>query len=343
MSLLQEEGSGVGLEPTMRPKLKENVWHLYPDAERANLITTQAAYNVPRHAAQAFLKMRSFCTGYNTIADIAVKSGFSVKDVMDCIQSLQPAGIVYSLDGPVAEFPQEIARDLLLKSSAIWANELRNNYIGNGFVNGTLHRNVLIGWLLEMYHYIKDFPEAIAHAARYAEGALRDLLTKFANEERGHEVFVEGTLVNLGLSPKEIETSHPMLSTRLIGLLMRELFELEPSSVLLLAALVEAQEFDEKQIQAFKTKLEEHYDIKAGAMDPYFEHQRIDVALGHAQMLEDNMQLLRIRDRVCMDQVVNKLHDIKHAFELQGLEIRQYYSSLNGKYIPRQPVTFASL
>ena len=194
-----------------------------------------------------------------------------------------------------------------------------------------------------MFHYISDFPEAIAHAVQLADGPLKALLTKFANEERGHEEFVVRTLVNLGLSREEIETSHPMLSTRMIGIVMRELFELAPSSVLLLAALVEAQEFDEVQIGMFKQKLDEHYGMGVHALDPYFDHQRIDVDLGHAQMLEDNLHLLRISGRECAGKVVNKLHDVKHAFDLQGMEIRQYYCNLNGKYIPRQPISLDSI
>ena len=48
-------------------------------------------------------------------------------------------------------------------------------------------------------------------------------------------------------------------------------------------------------------------------------------------------------DAHVLDQVVNKIHDLKHAFDLQGIEIKAYFTTLNGKYLPRQPVTFASI
>jgi hypothetical protein len=107
--------------------------------------------------------------------------------------------------------------------------------------------------------------------------------------------------------------------------------------------LVEAQEFDVDQIEIFKRKMDEYYGVGPNALDPYFEHQLIDFNLGHAQMLEDNLDLLKLQDRETLDRVINKLHDVKHAFELQGTEIQQYYSQLNGKYFPRQRVELASI
>jgi len=332
------------LSAESRPRLRENILHIYPDMDRANLITPDQTFNLPTYAALAFLRMRSYCTGYHAISDIAGRSGCSITDVIACLESLRPAGIVHTSDDrEAAEVPEDEARARLLKITDLWANELKLNYIGNELAGGRLNRDVLIGWLIEMYHYIKDFPEAIAHAARQARGDLEPLLWKFANEERGHEVFVLATLAQLGLSRAEIEASSPMLSTRMIGVVMREMFDLEPSSVLLLAALVEAQEFDEDQVELFKAALDTHYGIGAKSFDPYFEHQKIDFNLGHARMLEDNINLLRVKDRAVLDKIVNKLHEVKHAFDLQSMEIRQYYADLNGKYVPRQAMNFAAV
>jgi len=65
--------------------------------------------------------------------------------------------------------------------------------------------------------------------------------------------------------------------------------------------------------------------------------------MGHAELLERHIALLDIPDRDRLDQVINNLHDLKHAFELQSLEIKHYYGELQGKYFPRQPMRFAAL
>ena len=194
-----------------------------------------------------------------------------------------------------------------------------------------------------MYHYIKDFPEAIEHAAQHADGRLRAVLERYAAQERGHEEYVLATLLNIGISRAEIESSIPLLATRLVGFLMRELFELAPWSVLPVAAMIEAQEFDDRQIETFKTNLSTRYGLSAAAFDPYFEHQRIDVGMGHAELLASHLELIGESDAQVLDEVTNKIHDLKHAFDLQGIEIKAYYGSLNGKYVPRQPVTFDSI
>jgi len=327
----------------MFPKLRENVWHIDQQQDSAILITSRATFNVPTAPALQFLKMRSYCTGQHSVDRIAEKSGLSVADVNALLGSLQPSGIVYSSPSPDQKLTSAQVRDALLRACRIWSDELRMSYIGNEFADGKLPKPVLIGWLLEMYHYINDFPYAIEHGARHASGKLKDLLLKFSAEEKGHEVFVLDTLLNLGMSKEEVESSIPLLSTRLIGFLMRELFELEASSALMVAAVVEAQEFDEEQIERFKTKLQGHYGVEARAFDPYFQHQQIDVGLGHSELFASHMDLIEINDSRTLDQVVNKVHDLKHAFDLQGIEIKSYFTSLDGKYFPRQPVDFDSI
>ena len=327
----------------MFPRLRENVWHINPERETALLITSQTSYEVPVMPALQFLKMRSYCTGHHSVDDIASRSGLSVDDVNALLGSLRPAGVVYFSSDTQDTIPHPVVRDTLVRACRIWASELRISYIGNEFSAGDLPKSVLIGWLLEMYHYIRDFPSAIQHAADGADGRLKEVLTRYAAEERGHEGFVLDTLVRLGLSRAEVTTSIPLLSTRLIGFLMRELFELAPCSALMVAAVIEAQEFDGDRIDDFKRSLHEHYAIDPQAFDPYFKHQQIDVGLGHAELLGSHLDLVDIDDRRTLDQVVNKIHDLKHAFDLQGIEIKTYFTALTGKYFPRQPVNFESI
>jgi hypothetical protein len=69
----------------------------------------------------------------------------------------------------------------------------------------------------------------------------------------------------------------------------------------------------------------------------------VDWSLNHAALLAANIDLIEIDDVAILDQIVNKIHDLKHAFDLQGLEIKAYYTNLDGKYLPRQPVDFHSI
>jgi hypothetical protein len=266
----------------------------------------------------------------------------SISDVEAGLRSLAPAGIVYERVPKATIDPAEI-RTTFKRACQIWSTELQLSYIGNEFVHGRLPYTVLLGWLIEMYHYIEDFPRALQYGSQFAKGKLKEILTRYANEEFGHERFVLETLVNLGVTAAEVKTSVPLLSTRLVGFLMRELFQLEPSSSLLVAAVLEARDFNKVEIEGFKKALHQHYGLDRAAFDPYFAHQQIDVRLGHASLLESNTDLITVDDPMILDQLTNKLHDLKHAFDLQGLEIKHYFEPLNGKYVPRQPVAFDSI
>ncbi|MET0405060.1 MAG: iron-containing redox enzyme family protein [Cystobacter sp.] len=325
------------------PRLRENLWHLEPEEGRAVLITPESQFEVALPEAERFLRMRSFCNGHHTVEEIARGSGLPEQEVRATLASLEEARVLCEPAPSGGRVRPEVAREALVRACRIWGEELRLSYVGNELAQGGLSRTVLLGWLLEMYHYVHDFPEAIACAAMGARGALQEVLTRYAAQERGHEYFLVRTLENLGLGREEIETSTPLVSTRLVGLLMRDLFAIEPATALLVAALVEAQEFDEPRIQVFQEHISRLYGASPDALEPLFEHQRVDVQMGHARLLEDHLTLFEVDDLETLDRIVNGLHDLKHAFDLQGLEIKDYYGDLGGKYFPRQPMGLRSV
>jgi hypothetical protein len=327
------------------PKLRENIWHISFKSDTALLLTSRASFEVDRDDALKFLRIRSYCTGVHSVDDIASKSGLSVDDVSTILVSLREAEVLCPPAG-TSEPPPPLAeiRKTLANIVSIWSDELRTGYIGNHFMKGDQPKTTLAGWLVEMYHYIKDFPYAIEHGAKHAPpGPLKDVLLKYANQEKSHEEFVVKTLVNMGLKREEVLSSSPLVSTRAVSLLMREMFAEEPISVLLMAALVEAQEFPEDRFHVFKERMQELYGFPLTTFEPFFEHQKVDVGMGHADLFLDNLELFDITDPQRLDRMVHNVHDLKHTFELQTAEIKSYYSNLDGKYFPRQPMLFSSL
>jgi pyrroloquinoline quinone (PQQ) biosynthesis protein C len=326
-----------------RPILKENIWHIFGDRETAYVSTTTDSYEVPKDAATTFLRMRSYCTGHNDTLEIAERSGLSPAVVQSVVETLARTGLVAPASSTALQPDQAEVRESLVAACRLWGEELTRTYIGNRFATGELSRTALVGWLLEMFHYIRDFPEVIRHAQERASGPLADLLEEYAGQETGHEEFVLRTLEGLGLSRHEVEQSAPLVSTQSISFIMRRLVEMHPCAMLLIAALVEAQDFDEAMIQTFADALHRHYGIQPDVFAPYFRHQEIDVEMGHAQLLETHLDLITLQDVDLLDGLVNGLHDLKHAFDLQGLEIESYYGDLQGRYLPRQPMAYATI
>jgi hypothetical protein len=324
-------------------KLKENIWRLDMEKQTAILIASGQAFSVPFDPALVFMKIRPYCTGYHSVADLAERTEIPEESLSQLVNSLKPSGIFMDPVHDGVDLSTSRVRSSVLSIVHAWSLELSSAYIGNELGQGRHSRQVLVGWLLEMYHYIKNFPSAIEAARRAAPPGLADIYARYCKEETGHEIFVLRTLEKLGLSADEVKNSVPLVSTRSIGLLMRNLFEEEPIALLIVAALVEAQEFNDAAIAHFKEALAQHYRVPDNALDAYFEHQRIDVALGHADLLQSNIAWLDLLGEASLDRILDGVHDIKHAFELQSLEIVNYYGVLNGKYFPRQPMSYAAI
>lgn len=342
MSLTVNSVSSTHLKvATVCPALRENLWHIDPAADVAGGITPDGTFTLPNAAAMAFLQMRSYCTGHNSVSEIAAKAGMSIGDVEVILDGLRRTGILLD-PSRQCDLSHDDSKERLKRICRLWGDELTQSFIGNQFSAGRLSKTILLGWLLEMYHYIADFPQMITHAADRASGRLREVLSEYARQERGHEEFVVQTLERVGFKREEVESSTPLVSTRAIGFVVRDIVEQEPSAMLMLASMLEAQEFSEPNIQKFAASLEQHYAISASAFQPYFEHQAVDVALGHAQLFEDYFEEVEV-DCGQLDDLVNKLHDVKHAFDLQELEIKSYYGDLQGRYFPRQPMTYAQI
>jgi hypothetical protein len=209
---------------------------------------------------------------------------------------------------------------------------------------GALPKSVLIGWLLEMYHYIRDFPgrhrarccarqreaeRCAAPVRRRGKGPRRIRSTDAGqprpvqgrgDDQHSPAVHPAGRLsharavrAGAGLD------AHGGCGHRGAGIRRSSR---SPGSRPVCTSITTST---------------------CGPFDPYFRHQEIDVSLGHAALLASNIDLVEINDAQVLDQVVNKIHDLKHAFDLQGIEIKAYYTTLNGKYLPRQPVTFESI
>ena len=56
-------------------------------------------------------------------------------------------------------------------------------------------------------------------------------------------------------------------------------------------------------------------------------------------ILDNNKHLISFANKNDVSDILNRIHDIKHAFDLQKLEIKDYYSH-EGNYFPRQKVDF---
>ncbi len=328
---------------TNYPKFRHNLLTTYADEPDVTYLTvSHGTFEVPREEAEEFLKIRGFCTGHADIEEIASKGGLSVERTRQIIDSLAQGDMLRRPWRPFESLDAAEIQATLLAAARIWSEQLRDTHIAVSVFNGDVSRAVAVGWLLETYHYIRNFPAALQLAADAATGELKKVLSAYAAQEQGHELFVEQSLCHLGLSAEEVRHSIPLVSTRMIDLLMRELFSQTPCAALLVAAIVEADDFHPGELPAMQRAFAQHYQTPEDALAPFFKHSQIDADLGHGKLATQHAHLLNFRSETELANTVNNLHDLKHAFDAQKLEIKDYYGRV-GNYFPRQRVDFFSI
>jgi hypothetical protein len=258
--------------------------------------------------------------------ELASTSNHSTSDIPSKLDNLSRKALIEKLNN----------------STKIWSKQFASNHISQEIFLGNTSRHIVIGWLLETYHFIKSFPSALEVASNHAHGELKTLLTEYTRQEEGHEWFLLQCLLKAGLSKQDVEFSAPLVSTRSIEFLMKELFAIEPASALLVAHIVEEKNFDQEYMTIIARTLHDRHGFAIDMLKPFFDHISIDDMLGHHDLLKNNLKLLDEINPHNLHDILCKLHDIKLAFELQKMEIKDYYDkSIN--YIPKQHVDFFSI
>lgn len=301
--------------PAQRPRLRENVWWVETRAENGLLCTIDHQYEVPVLLAMAFLNIRSHCTGHNTLADIAKRSGMDVADVQAVLDAFRDTGIFHPSDPGQAHVEIETVRQAFSSIIALWAKETAATCIGSGAVS----EDVTVGLLLEAWHETRSMDGMLDYAYRHCRDELKDIALKCRQALEEFGSYILQPLLERGFSVEEIKTSIPLPSTRLLHFMMMELVTLEPSAFLMIVSVISARSFQ------------------------YADYPPRDTGFYHARLFAEHHRLFTVTELGKLDSISNRAHDLIHALILQAQEIRGYYTQLNGNYLPRQPVGFYSL
>ncbi|HRG64135.1 MAG TPA: hypothetical protein PLP75_14080, partial [Burkholderiales bacterium] len=233
-----------------------------------------------------------------------------------------------------------VVRDKLENACIMWGEQLHDTHILNDILSGECSFHQFQGFLLETYHYIKMFPDVLSYAERCAQlPELKELLHNYTQQEIGHEGFVLSALMDTGVTFAEVEASVPLVSTQNILNLLKELFVDYPWTPLFVAKVIEEGDFSSMVVEITGNKLKEIYDITYNPLVHLYNHAEIDFQLRHFFILDNNKHLIELIEKQDIHDILNRIHDIKHAFDLQKLEIKDYYSH-PGNYFPRQKVDF---
>ena len=324
------------------PKFIHNLWNFYSShPDKSYCISSKGVFETTKQEADDFLDIRTYCTGYNSVISISEKSGVPADKIDLIIGSLNYIGLIREDEKHLDSFSKEQIVDKLITASELWAEQLSETHIFTEIMNGEHSYKTFIGFLFETYHYVKEFPKIIEAAlTQCIPGSDIDkLLVTYKDQEVGHERFIIETLKHCGYTADEVIQSVPLVSTINIINLMKSLCYLNSSSILLIAKIVESDDYCFDVSNEAAKYIANRFNLPRETLEPFLRHAQIDYDLGHYKLLNDNKDLVYLEKNADVNRILNDLHDIKHAFDVQKLEIIDYYNH-KGNYIPRQKVDF---
>lgn len=322
------------------PKFIHNLWTYYNDCpDIYSLRTSKGYFEVDKQDAEDFLKFRGLCTGYNSQEKISEISGIPKKKISEMISSLNDIGCIRNIYDEDSISSSDIFYKICTACS-MWAEQLEESHIFNAVLEGEYELNILKGLLLETYHYIRLYPECLKSARDSTDDEdLKNKLDIYYKQELGHEVYVIDCLIKLGFTKNEITESIPLVSTQSLLNMISSIFTKYPYSVPFIATVIEAEDYNEEIANNIRNAIQTNFGIGRDVLDGLIEHMKIDYELGHANIIDAYKNNIKIKNLSDAHDILNSIHDIKHAFDVQKLEIIDYYSHA-GNYIPRQRVDY---
>lgn len=292
---------------------------------------------------QTFLNFKRYLDGRHTVEEIGAITGLSLDDCLGIVTTFAEQGLLRDADIRIDRIPTSVFLDQLDKSTGMWSEQIGYHRLWPGLENRDFRREVLLGLILETYHYIKSASRHISTAiAHCTDPKWRHLLSEYLSEEYDHAKLAEQSLVNMGVPREQVLNAHPLIGTWSLINNLCEIAREDSLGYLACTKLFEARGVETVEGAGTLQRLAVEYGYPEGCLDPLTSHVVEDVQAEHTGLLEE---ALEGRDFVEVDQAhraVNNLHDLKHSFDQYSENIVYYYSDV-ANYIPRLKVDYFSL
>lgn len=293
-------------------------------------------------ARDDFLRLKSLLDGRHSLDEIAARTGLPMADVRGVVAALGACGLLRQ-EARLALVPAAELLPRLKATLAMWRRQIGYHKLFEGLVEGRLRREVLQGLFIETYHVVRLAAQHIATAVAAAEDPrLRDMLSAYLADELGHEGMLLETCVNLGCRRAHVTAAHPTVGTLSLVNMLCDLGRRDTLAYIAGTTLFEALPGDELEGEAGVAALAAGYGVPRAAFGPALRHLQMDAGAGHSSLLDQALDGADALPAERVHNIVNMLHDLKHAYDLHHDQILHYYGDISN-YIPRPRVDYFSL
>lgn len=289
------------------------------------------------------LRLKSLLDGRRTIREVAALRGIPLDEVFDVVDQFEDMGLLRAPPDQLNTISGEEFVCQIEKTAVMWARQIGYHRIFSKLSNGTTTRAVALGLLLESYHHVKSSSRHISTAISHAtDEKARSLLRKYLVDEHDHDQLFARALEHSGIPGEFLRSAHPTIGTLSLANMLCEIGRRSTLAYISCTSLFEARSSEADQAEAEFRAICARYEIPTVAADLFVQHFRADLSAGHSSLLRKYVSDHDQIDAADAHEVVNCMHDLKHAFDQYHDQILAYYEDISN-YIPRPRVDFFCL
>jgi hypothetical protein len=215
----------------------------------------------------------------------------------------------------------------------IWRRSVFDESLWVRLASGAVPRSLLVGWLVENYHFIQGVNDRLALAVTECQDPkIRPVFAQHFVEEYDHGRFFLEALAALGVHTEDVKRSRPLPGTLAVLNQMRSAARRDYLEYAVCSGFLESTGEDQQGALAFLHKVQGGLaDDFSGALEPLAVHVRLDDGLGHPDNFGKICSLLQPISASRASDAINAGFLLLETLKLWARDIeRSYFSHGNG-------------
>lgn len=176
-------------------------------------------------ALRLFTDIRARLDGTHNIDDLARDAGVSTAELGSTLSALAQQGMVIDANGLTSANSTDEILEAFASESRFWSREILTLTFWRKLSVGDASPNLVIGWVIELYHYATAANEYMAAAVAYCHDDIRTrrrLVDRYFEQHLQSQVLLEGLVVS-GMETERVLKAFPLASTRALINFLTEL------------------------------------------------------------------------------------------------------------------------
>ena len=324
-----------------RPNIKHSTTREFSSDEPLLMIVGDQYFELTEEIGSRddVLTVKRYLDGRHTVQEVAERSGVDVESVQDIVDTFAEFGLL-SVPQPIDRVPGAVFVKQVENACRMWGQQIGFHPLFSGVENGQLRPEVLLGLVIETYHYIKSAARHISTAIAYCrDDRLIPLLSQHFADEWDHARHLISGIEAMGVPAAHLATAHPIIGSWSLANNLCEIARQDTLSYIACTSLFEARAEDYEAGAEGLRAAASQAGFPAEAVEPLLTHMRLDVEAGHAGLLQEAIDIIGDVRAEDAHRVVNNVHDLKHSLDQFHDQILHFYSDISN-HIPRSKMDF---